>query len=118
MANIHDVLAKKGCYLFYRNGALFLKEKTGEIPVEFLRLTPEDLDKAKIMDDISYVMAFDIKEEEISQSTGRKISNFLYDLKKRSIVFKVSNPLPSCLFENIVDDNIFINFLIPSSCKD
>ncbi len=63
------------------------------------------------------LLSFDLNEQELNKTTGKKILDFLNRLKQNNIRFKVSKPLPRCLF-GADYANIINKFDIPRNCYE
>lgn len=70
--------------------------------------------KLKKMDE-ELLLCFDLKEKDLTKETGNKILIFLNNLNTKNIKFKISIPLPRCLF-GLRYDEIVKKFNIPKNC--
>jgi hypothetical protein len=62
-------------------------------------------------------ISFSLSKRDLNQKSGKKISKYLKDLRDVGINFKITKPLPRCLFNSNYLD-IIREFNIPQSCKD
>lgn len=116
-SKIHDVLKNKGDYLFFDNNILYLMENNSAKPVKFLLLKPEGDWEGIELGDEYYILAFDLKEKDITEEVGDKILGFLTKLKEQNIKFRISRALPRSIFGN-KHISTFHEFNIPKSCRD
>jgi len=61
-------------------------------------------------------ISFNLKEKDLNKETGKKILSFLIKLKYKKILFKITKPLPRCLFSNY--NQIIKKFSIPKDCYE
>jgi radical SAM protein with 4Fe4S-binding SPASM domain len=63
------------------------------------------------------LLSFELSEKDLNQNTGINILSFINKLKESHVKFKISRPLPRCLFgagyENAVNE-----FKIPTNCNE
>ena len=62
-----------------------------------------------------FLLSFRFKKMDLRPETGKKVIKFLSELKKSGVYFKVTKPLPKCLFTDDYEKSIK-NFNIPRSC--
>lgn len=65
--------------------------------------------------DKELLLCFDLKEKDLNKKTGNKIIALLNNLSSKNIKFKVSRPLPRCLF-SLDYSKILKKFNIPLDC--
>ena len=114
---LHEILKNKGDYLFFQYNKLFLMENNIPKEVKFLSLkSSENWDDINFGDEY-YILSFDLKENDLNEAIGSKISSFLNKLKKQNVKFRISRALPRSIFgsKHIA---AFNEFGIPKSCKD
>lgn len=63
------------------------------------------------------LLSFDLKEKDLDPLIGKKIRDFLYELKQNQIQFEVSTPLPRCIFGTHYAE-IICSFRIPKDCYE
>lgn len=65
----------------------------------------------------SGLIAFNLRESDLNKQTGDKIIDFLTKLKQKNTNFKITRPLPPCIF-GLGYSMVAKKFSIPTSCKD
>lgn len=74
------------------------------------------LEKMKNTDN-TILLSFSLKEEDLSQATGKKIINFFSKLERNRVKFEVSRPLPRCIL-TAPYNKVVNKFDIPKNCYE
>ncbi|MEM5793531.1 MAG: DUF362 domain-containing protein [Candidatus Aenigmatarchaeota archaeon] len=102
-------------YIRKEDGYVFVDRKS-EKKVDFLLVY--NINKVDNPEkDKFYLIGFKLKEKDLSLETGKKIIEFLENLRKNDIKFKVSRPLFPCLFGSLWK-NFQKDYEIPRNCME
>ncbi len=76
----------------------FIRITRADIDFEALGQRLAEISERKGYETTIFLLSFDFNEGDLNMATGRKIISLLEGLKERKILFKVTKPLPKCLF--------------------
>jgi len=101
-----------------KNKENILVDKNSEKPVEIIELGLSEIDKKKLSSQQkTFLICFKFKESDLNRKSGKKIINFLNDLKNRKINFTIANPVFPCMF-GLSWKDVVREYNIPINCKD
>lgn len=91
----------------------------GEEPAEkpFIEIDLKKLNEFVIPKNKKARISFNLSESDLNEKTGLKIMNFLENLGKKGVEFKITRPLPRCLFGHNYE-KVLENSKAPESCRD
>lgn len=81
------------------------------------RIIKIDRVKKHVHGNVLFLFSFKFEIEDLNSGTGKNIVNFLSKLKNQGIYFRVTKPLPRCLYPHTYKKNTEL-FNIPKSCFD
>ena len=114
---LHEILHGKGDYLFFEHNQLFLMENNVPREASFISLKPQEDWHSNLPEGKHLILSFELKEEDLNAETGVRILDFLSDLEKKNVRFRVSRALPRKIFARY-QVSIFQRFGIPQSCRE
>ena len=118
---IVDILNGKGEYLLKERNKIFYVYNQRKEEIELIRINSKDLLDLNWVKfdgyrkDKIWLLSFCLKENELSSSMGDLIVKLLNELDKRNIHWRISKPLPPCIFNKGVA--IIKKSHIPQNCK-
>ncbi|MBD3204143.1 DUF362 domain-containing protein [Candidatus Woesearchaeota archaeon] len=98
---------------YIENDKLITKNK--KIPVKFFKLKINNLKNFNPSSKLNLI-SFEIKSNELNTSAGKKIVDFLERLKKKNIKYRITKPLPRCLFKFRYSE-FKDKYLFPENCS-
>jgi len=129
LIKIKPYIEKSGKNQFYVS--FFKKQKIDTIknggyqtkqPIVLADISPSKTDFDKLLKNIltyrpRLLLSFDIKKEDLNRTVQKNIGIFLEKLKKNKICFKITKPLPKCLF-GIKYGKFISEFNTPTNCNN
>ena len=115
---VHEAISLQKKWLVNKLAPYFdgknLVQRDKKIPAKLTRLNPQSLDEFDPVDKLNLI-SFQIEESDLNQRTGEIIIDFLETLIKNNIDFKISRPLPKCLFKHKYKE-IMDMYGLPENC--
>jgi len=80
--------------------------------------TPEDLSKIIKTEPKFKVLSFQLEQKLLNRKTGKKIIQLLDKLRAEGVVFRMSRPLPRCLFSVSEYQKLLEMYEMPKNCLE